>query len=83
MSLPCWEAFFDRSGLSGCGARCRRPRVSIEAAATFGWERIVGDRGLKIGIDRFGASAPDTVLAEKLGFTAEAIADRVREFLGT
>jgi transketolase len=54
------------------------PRVAIEAGATFGWERIVGDGGLIIGIDRFGASAPDTVIAEKLGFTGEAVAAKVR-----
>ena len=33
-------------------------RVSIEAGATFGWERYTGLHGLRIGIDRFGASAP-------------------------
>jgi transketolase len=55
--------------------------VSVEAAATFGWERIVGEDGLMIGLDRFGASAPDTVLAEHFGFTPEAVASRVTEFL--
>ena len=83
VSLPCWELFFEQDEAYREEVLGSAPRVSIEAAATFGWERIVGDRGLKIGLDRFGASAPDTVLAEKLGFTADAIADRVREFLGT
>ena len=57
------------------------PRVSIEAAATFGWERIVGEDGLTIGIDHYGASAPAGVLAEKYGFTAEAVASQVRGWL--
>lgn len=52
-------------------------RVSIEAGTTLGWERIVGDDGLSIGIDRFGASAPDKVLAEKFGFTADQVAARI------
>ena len=33
-------------------------RVSVEAGATFGWERWVGDGGSAFGIDHFGASAP-------------------------
>ena len=57
-------------------------RVSIEAGITFGWERIVGEDGLSIGIDRFGASAPDHVLAEKFGFTPTSVAERVRAHLG-
>ena len=51
---------------------CAR-RVSIEAASTFGWDRYVKCEGLSIGIDRFGASAPAEVLAEKFGFTADAV----------
>jgi transketolase len=42
---------------------------------------MVGDDGLVIGIDRFGASAPDTVIAENLGFTGSAVAEKVRHFL--
>jgi transketolase len=57
------------------------PKVAIEAAAGFGWDRIVGDEGMVLGIDRFGASAPDTVIAEKLGFTGPAVAARVRDHL--
>lgn len=43
------------------------PRVSVEAGATVGWERYVGDAGRCIGIDRFGASAPGKVVSENLG----------------
>ncbi len=49
-------------------------RVSIEAAATFGWHRIVGDRGITIGIDRFGMSAPAADIAKTLHFTPEDVA---------
>ena len=83
VSLPCWEAFFAE------GADYRRsilgeglPRISLEAAATFGWERIVGADGLTLGIDHFGESAPAEVIAEKLGFTPAAVADRIRHHLG-
>lgn len=49
-------------------------RMSIEAAATFGWDRWVGDRGITFGIDRFGESAPMADIAKSLGFTPERVA---------
>ncbi len=52
-------------------------RVSIEAGVTDGWRAIVGDRGLAIGLDRFGESAPAEALAEHFGFTPEKVAARV------
>lgn len=55
-------------------------KVSIEVATTFGWKDIIGDKGLCIGIDHFGASAPYTELAEKYGFTAPQITKRIKEF---
>lgn len=78
VSLPCWELFFSqdyvyRAGVLGDGLL----RVSIEAASTFGWERIVGSDGLMIGLDHFGASAPAEVLAEEFGFTAGAVAEAI------
>jgi transketolase len=54
-------------------------RVSVEAGASLGWERWVGDRGRIIAIDRFGASAPGETNMEKFGFTAERIAREVGE----
>ena len=56
-------------------------RVSIEAGVTFGWERFVGDRGIAIGVDTFGASAPDKVLYEKYGLSAVKVAEAVRTLL--
>jgi transketolase len=82
VSLPCWEAFYEqdedyRRGVLGDGL----PRISLEAAATFGWERIVGSDGLMIGIDHFGASAPWKRIATEWGFTPEAVAQRIGEWL--
>jgi len=56
-------------------------RVSIEAGATYGWERYTGLHGLRIGIDRFGGSAPAADLYEHFGLTPGAIAPRVVELL--
>jgi transketolase len=82
VSMPCWEAFAEQdptyqATVLGDGM----PRASLEAAATFGWERWVGSDGLTIGIDHFGASAPWKRLAEEWGFTPQAVADRLAAWL--
>ncbi len=82
VSMPSWELFFAqgdeyRRSVLGGGL----PIASIEAAATFGWERVVGDGGLMIGIDRFGASAPAARIAEELGFTVDSVTAAVRDWL--
>jgi transketolase len=59
----------------------RRRVVAIEAGRSFGWYRYVDREGLVIGIDRFGASAPDKVLAEKFGFTPELVVAQIREWM--
>jgi transketolase len=81
VSLPCWELFAEQDQAYRDETLGDSPRVAIEAAASFGWERFIGDDGEMIGIDHFGASAPDMVIAEKLGFTGEAVASRVSAFL--
>jgi len=53
-------------------------RISIEAGTTIGWDRYVGDNGLAIGIDHFGASAPAQTLAEKFGIVADAVVARIK-----
>jgi transketolase len=56
-------------------------RVSIEAGTTFGWERYTGLHGLRIGIDRFGVSAPAKDAYAFFGLTPDKIAARVVEFM--
>jgi len=57
-------------------------RLAIEAVVPLGWERYVGTRGAVIAMNRFGASAPYKVLAEKFGFTAANALQRAKELLG-
>jgi transketolase len=83
VSAPCLEVFERedaayRDAVIPKGVR----RVSIEAGITLPWRRWIGDDGLAIGIDRFGASAPDKVLAQKLGLTVDAVTERVQSWLG-
>jgi transketolase len=84
VSMPSWELFESQSqayrdSILSPGLKAR---VAIEAGVATGWERYVGTEGEIIALDRFGASAPYGVLAEKFGFTAEAIAARVSAYLG-
>lgn len=58
------------------------PVVAIEAGVTFGWERYSGTGGVVIGLDRFGASAPGAIVAEKLGFTVENIVTAALKLIG-
>jgi len=58
-------------------------RVSIEAGSTFGWERYTGLHGLRIGIDRFGVSAPATDAYAYFGLTADKIVARITDFMRT
>ncbi|MDQ3144966.1 MAG: transketolase [Pseudomonadota bacterium] len=56
-------------------------RVSIEAGTTIGWERYTGLHGLRIGLDRFGASAPAPDLYQRFGLTSDAITPKILEKL--
>jgi transketolase len=58
-------------------------RVSLEAGTTFGWERYTGLHGLRIGIDRFGVSAPAPDAYDYFGLTPDKVATRVTDFMKT
>ena len=80
VSMPSWELFAEQSESY---RRSVLPpdvtaRVSVEAGVTSGWERFVGMEGVRIGVDRFGASAPGDVMMEKYGFTPERVAEAAR-----
>ncbi len=84
VSMPSWELFEaqDAAYRESVLPPQVTARVAVEAASSFGWERYVGPAGRVVGIDRFGASAPAEVLAEKFGFTPENVARVARELLG-
>jgi transketolase len=82
VSMPCWELFDECDDAYRAGVLGDAPRLAIEAAAPFGWERYVGERGLILAMPGFGASAPAETLFDKFGFSPEAIADAARTLLG-
>jgi transketolase len=56
-------------------------RLAVEAGVTSGWEPWIGPKGIVIGIDHFGASAPPMVLAEKFGFTVKNVLQTAKNLL--
>jgi transketolase len=83
VSMPCLEQFRAQpksyqeqvlpKGVTAC--------VSIEAGVTMGWERFVGDKGVTIGVDRYGASAPDKVLFEQYGLTVAKVVEAAKSIV--
>jgi transketolase len=58
-----------------------RARVSVEAGITEPWKALVGDAGLSVGINHYGASAAEAVLYKEYGITAEAVAEAAKASL--
>jgi len=77
VSMPCEDHFAaqDAAYRDSILPPSVRARVSVEAAATFGWHRWVGDLGEVIGMEGFGASAPAAALYKYFGFTPERVAE--------
>lgn len=80
VSMPSWELFEAQDAEYRADVLPAQVtiRVAVEAAATFGWERWVGDRGAVVGIDRFGASAPGALALAHLGITSQRVVEAVR-----
>lgn len=82
VSAPCLEVFAAQDAnyknqVLPAGVR----KVSIEAGTTAPWRPWIGTEGLAIGIDHFGASAPDKVLAQKFGLTVDSVVDKINGWL--
>ncbi len=79
VSMPSWELFRRRTPAERAGVLpAGMPSVAVEAAAPLGWSEFVD---AVVGLERYGASAPATVLYAELGITPEAVARKVRSLL--
>ena len=83
VSMPSWELFDaqPKSYRDDVLLPSIHARLSVEAGASQGWHRYVGDRGGVLGIDRFGASAPGDVVMREYGFTVENVCKRTLALL--
>jgi transketolase len=79
VSFPSWKLFEEQTPEYRASVLpAAVPKLAVEAGATLGWWKYVGQDGDVIGLDRFGASAPGAKVMAELGFTAENVAARAK-----
>ena len=84
VSMPSWDLFDaqPQSYRDQVLLPAVRARLAVEAGASQGWHRYVGDRGDVLGVDHYGASAPGDVVMREYGFTADKVCKRAMALLG-
>ena len=82
VSMPCWELFAGQEDGYRAQVLGGAPRVGIEAASGFGWDRWLGPEGCFIGMNGFGASGSRAARYAHFGITAEAVVAAVIRLLG-
>jgi transketolase len=85
VSMPCMDRFehqpaAERERVLGAAGT---PRIAVEAASPFGWDRWTGERGAIIGMRSFGASAPEAAVYAHFGITADAIVEQAHALLNS
>jgi transketolase len=81
VSLPCWELFdkqdddYKSKVLGVC------PRIAVEAGTEMGWSKYIGEKGIFIGMNSFGASGPAPELYKHFGITSEAVVNAAKKQL--
>ena len=81
ISAPCIEWFNqeDAAYRESVLPNSVKARVSIEAGIAQGWRELIGDCGVAVSLEHFGASASAPVLFKEFGFTPENVASAARE----
>ncbi|HLR40749.1 MAG TPA: transketolase [Virgibacillus sp.] len=83
ISIPSWDRFNaqDEAYKNEVIPPHVKNRVGIEMGSSFGWERYIGDHGVMLGIDRFGASAKGEKVIEEYGFTVDNVVNHVESLV--
>ncbi len=84
VSMPSWELFEEQPAAyrDSVLPPSVTPRVAVEAAARFGWDRYIGASGKFVGMSSFGASAPASALMKHFGITADHIVAEAKAAVG-
>ncbi len=84
VSMPCWERFDEQSDAYKQAVLPPdvTARVAMESGVTLGWERYIGPKGIALGIDGYGASAPYATIYQEYGLTASHMAAAAKTLLG-
>ena len=81
VSAPCLDIFAAQDADYQAGVLGDAPRVAVEAAIGFGWERWTGDKGAFVGMTGFGASGPYKALYEHFGITPDNVANTAKKLI--
>ena len=81
VSVPCLEWFMEQSESyrNEVLPKSMKARVSIEAGVAQPWYRFIGDSGVAISVEKFGASASGEILFKEYGFTVDNIVSAAKE----
>jgi transketolase len=83
VSALCLETFLEQSAEYRASVLPKRVRAAAFEAGRVGpWAAVLGGDAILLGIDRFGASAPDKVLAKEYGLEGSSVASRIAAALG-
>ncbi|MGI8852509.1 MAG: transketolase [Methyloceanibacter sp.] len=81
VSMPCFELFATQDESYRNAVLGSAPRVAVEAAVEFGWDKWLGPDGTFVGMHGFGASAPAQDLYKHFGITTDAVAAAARDLV--
>ncbi|MCP8322619.1 MAG: transketolase [Candidatus Methylarchaceae archaeon HK02M2] len=82
VSMPSWELFEEQPiEYKKHVLQPDVPKLALEAGVTIGWPNYVGEMGVVIGLDRFGASAPSDIVYDKLGFNVDNVVKHALELV--
>lgn len=83
VSMPSWELFKEQPQeyQDKVLPPTVKKRIAVEAGSSMGWHEWVGDQGIIIGIDKFGASAPGPKVMEEYGFSIDNVVAKIRDLL--
>ena len=81
VSAPCFELFARQPESYRKAVLGTAPRIGVEAAIGFGWDRWLGERGAFVGMTGFGASAPFEQLYEHFGITAAKVVEAAHKLI--
>ncbi len=82
VSMPCWRLFEQQPAEYQAQVLGTAPRVAIEAAGRFGWDRWIGANGAFIGMNGFGASGPAGQVYKHFGITTDAAVAAAKKLIG-
>ena len=81
VSLPCWELFDKQDDNYKSNVLGECPRIAIEAGSEMGWTKYIGEKGIFIGMNSFGASGPASELYKHFGITSDAVVNAAKKQL--